>query len=268
MGLRAGTSALFLPLLVITRVPSTSAGSHIDGAFPVDATTLPLLSSVADLLIRVDKRYPSGKDHRQFKNFCKRYVESADSIRKDFFIATVGIESTAHTDNHNLDLATELGAPDEKKWPQYYFLKKGSKDVSEAIKYGGDDKSADALAAFVQRKAGVRFGGTGPLEEMDGIASDFATEIAGGGETTPLIEKAKARAAKYSAGADKEIAEVYLKVMAKAVQKGVGYFRTETDRVSRMLEDGKMNDVKRRLFEDKLRVLGSFADPKKGKQKS
>lgn len=268
-GIARATLCFLLAIVTLARAPTGASASHVDGALPVDSTTLPRLVSVADVLIVVDKSYPYGDDHDAFKSFCERFVEGSDHIRKDFLIATVGVES--YGDNHNKDLAEKLGAPDEEKYPQYYYLKKGTKDLSKASHFSGSDKSADSIAAFVKRTAGIGLGDTGTLEEMDVIAAEFTAEIAASGgdgdgaAAAALVDKAKAAAAKYASEEEKATAGVYVKVMAKAGQKGAGYFKSETERVSRMVDDGKMSAEKKKLFEEKLRILASFVVSGEGK---
>ena len=73
-----------------------------------------------------------------------------------------------------------------------------------------------------------------------------------------LAEEAADAAMSLSAEGDRAIADVYLKVISKAITKGVDYFQNESNRAKGMLRDGKMKKEKKDLFDRSLRFINCW----------
>ena len=224
------------------------------------ARSLPHLLRSFDVLLKLDKEYPYGENQDAFKSLAEAYEEQLSKpsrIRSDFLFAKISMQEYGD-DPQNQDFAKKLGAADAEKYPEYFYMKKGQ-DPKTAVRYTGEDKGFDAISAFIKEQAGVRVAESF-LPEMDAVAAKFVYADDDKARQS-LADEASTVAKSLPEESDRTLAELYLKVMGKALDKGVDYFKSESDRLKRMLGNGKMKQDKQVAFEEKLKVLASFTNP-------
>jgi len=226
---------------------------------PWHAFSLPHLLQSFDILLKLDKSYSYGEDHEAFKTVAEGYQEQLSKpgrIRSDFLFAKMAVQSYGEAENQ--DFAKSMGVADEATYPEYFYMKKG-KDPKTAVRYAGEDKGSDAISAFIKEQTGIRIAES-LLPEMDTVAAKFVYADDDKARQS-LAEEASTVAKSLPEETDRTLAELYLKVMNKALDKGLNYFKSESDRLKRMLSDGKMKKDKQAAFEEKLKVLASFTNP-------
>lgn len=226
---------------------------------PLIYLSLPHLLQSFDVLLKLDKSYPYGENHEAFKSIAESYQEQLSKpgrIRSDLLFAKMGVQNYGETQNQ--DFAKSMGVADEETYPEYFYMKKGE-DPSTAIRYEGEDKGFDAISAFIKEQTGIRIAES-LLPEMDTVAAKFVSADDDKARQG-FAEEASTVAKSLPQETDRTLAELYLKVMNKALDKGTNYFKSETDRIKRMLSDGKMKKDKQVAFEEKLKVLASFTNP-------
>mmetsp|Transcript_7705 Transcript_7705/g.12799 ORF Transcript_7705/g.12799 Transcript_7705/m.12799 type:complete len:260 (-) Transcript_7705:155-934(-) len=229
------------------------------GIVEVEEVGLPHLLRSFDVLLKIDKGHPYGENQEAFKDLAEAHEEQLSKpgrIRSDFLFAKMSVQN--YGDIQNQDFAKKLGAADENTYPEYFYMKKGQ-DPETAVRYTGEDKGFDAISVFIKEQAGIRVAET-LLPEMDAVAAKFV--YADDDKTRQgLAEEASTVAKSLPEESDRTLAELYIKVMSKALDKGMDYFTSESNRLKRMLGNGKMKKDKQGAFEEKLKVLASFTNP-------
>lgn len=129
---------------------------------------------------------------------------------------------------------------------------------SEPYTYNDENFSREKLQSFVVKhsKSILYIGLPGTLEKFDGLAAEFAKEN--------VVDKRKdilLRAEKLwdeTEGKQKQkSAEVYVKSMRKALEKGDEFFHSETVRINNVLK-GSMTKEKKADLIVRLNILESF----------
>jgi len=128
----------------------------------------------------------------------------------------------------------------------------------EPYTFSDEDFNQEKLQKFIVKhsKEILYIGLPGTLEKFDGLASEFAKEKS--------VEKRKdilLRAEKLWDGSEgkqkQKSAEVYVKTMRKALEKGDEFFHTETVRINNVLK-GSMTREKKADLSVRLNILESF----------
>lgn len=132
-------------------------------------------------------------------------------------------------------------------------------EVAEDYNGGRDLKD---LVEYVNKEAGTArtpSGGllptAGRITELDEIAAGFVASKA----QAKLLAEAREVAAGHKGKATAGAADLYIKTMAKIVEKGAGYVAKEAARVAGLLEGGAVAPAKKGEMMLKVNVLAAFA---------
>eukprot|EP00440_Ansanella_granifera_P027574 gb/GFBE01029953.1/.p1 GENE.gb/GFBE01029953.1/~~gb/GFBE01029953.1/.p1 ORF type:complete len:209 (+),score=74.86 gb/GFBE01029953.1/:1-627(+) len=136
----------------------------------------------------------------------------------------------------------------KEDFPAYFLFNEAN---SEGLRYSGSVK-ADLLANWLRRQQ-VKIPSIGTIEEFDELAKKFMKESF---SDAVLAEAKKLAEGQFSS--DRKAA-IYVKIMEKIKEKGEDYVSSELKRVSKIAE-GKVAPGKKAELEDKIKVLGVFAE--------
>lgn len=128
--------------------------------------------------------------------------------------------------------------------------------VSEPCTFSDSEFTADNIKKFIRTKSNVHIGLPGCLEAFDKIAAKFSQAH------DPEVKKALLREAEdlwdnTSGRADQKTAEVYVKTMRKALDKGDDFMSNELKRVQ-SLAKGKISKEKKEEMQQRINILQSF----------
>ncbi|XP_026822652.1 endoplasmic reticulum resident protein 29 [Rhopalosiphum maidis] len=218
------------------------------GVVSLDSLTFDkVLSKFKVSIVKFDVSYPYGEKHEEFVK-----LGSAYQSVEDLLVAEVPVKDYGDKDNE--DLAIRYGVSKEN----YPVVKLFVNGQSEPYVYNDEDFNQDKLQKFVVKhsKEILYIGLPGTLEKFDGLASEFAKE-----KSVDKRKEILLRAEKLwdiSEGKQKQkSAEVYVKSMRKALEKGDEFFHTETVRINNVLK-GSMTKEKKADLSVRLNILESF----------
>jgi len=178
----------------------------------------------------------------------KEFAGKVGDSSADMLVADVGVSEYGDKDNSDLAERYSIKSDD---FPQYRLFIKGTASSGEPIAYSGEKKS-DGFLRFVQEKAGVWIGLPGQLKAFDGLAKAFGT-----GDKAATLKKAEDELKSLDAK-DADHGKYYVKVMGKAIASA-DFVKKETDRLTKMIEDGSVKSVKKEQFGRRLNILSSFS---------
>eukprot|EP00930_Biecheleria_cincta_P098833 TRINITY_DN90483_c0_g1_i1.p1 TRINITY_DN90483_c0_g1~~TRINITY_DN90483_c0_g1_i1.p1 ORF type:complete len:247 (-),score=67.39 TRINITY_DN90483_c0_g1_i1:25-765(-) len=218
------------------------------GALKLDNFTFTKVTSQPgwSFLVKFDQSYAYGEKEDEFKLLCKHAYEAPKLL-----IAEVPVQEYGDKENDDLRQTFKLTKDD---FPAYFLIDEAH--PQPGLRYSGSIK-ADLLANWL-RKHNIKIPSIGTLEEFDALAKEFLQQ----GSSDSVLEKAKALA-EGQFSADRK-AGIYIKIMQKIKEKGEDYVDSEIKRVSKIAE-GKIGADKKAELEDKLKILGVFAE-KPGKE--
>lgn len=137
-------------------------------------------------------------------------------------------------------------------FPTLKWLPKGRNAPEHAVSYQGA-RTADAMKAWIAERL-KKDDAFARVPELTEIAIAFMGDEKDGDEAMKEMKETAA-----SMGGDmKENAQLYIKYVEKAVEKGKGYIQKELERLQRMSEGGKMSSSKLMEINRKMSVLQSF----------
>lgn len=132
------------------------------------------------------------------------------------------------------------------------------KSHPEPYKFDDEEFKQDKLQKFVTKhsRTVVYIGLPGTLEKFDGLATEFAKEKSVN-KRKDILLKAEKLWDKTEGKQKQRSAEVYVKSMRKALEKGDEFFHTETIRINNVLK-GSMTKEKISDLNIRLNILESF----------
>lgn len=218
------------------------ADATAQGALKLDNYTFDKVISIPDFsfLVKFDQSYAYGENEDEFKTLCKLSY----SVPK-FLVAEVPVQEYGDKDNE--DLATKFSVKKDD-FPVYFLFNAANQD---GLKYSGPVK-ADTLISWLRRNK-IKMPSVGTIAEMDEVVRGFLKNDMG----ATYLDKVKQLASgDYS---NDRKASMYVKIMEKIKEKGHAYVDTESKRVTKILS-GKVAEEKKEEMQDKLKVLGVFAE--------
>lgn len=131
-------------------------------------------------------------------------------------------------------------------------------DQPEPFTFKDENFSQNNLQKFVTKhtKSVVYIGLPGTLENFDGLAAEFAKEKSVD-KRKNLLVKAEKLWDQTEGKQKQKSAEVYVKSMRKALEKGDAFFQSETVRINNVLK-GSMTQEKKADLGVRLNILESF----------
>lgn len=181
---------------------------------------------------------------------CKRLVPEyktlGEAVASDPRLKDRVVVAKVDADAHR-ELGERFGV---RGFPTIKFFGRG-KAVKAPEDYQGG-RTAPEFLSFLADKV-KSDAGFARVDELDGIAAKFENAD----DKAALLEQARAAAATVAEDA-KENADLYVKFMAKALEKGEGYIAKELARLEKMLDKGSMSSSKVEEVSRKVSVLSSF----------
>jgi len=216
------------------------------GCVPLDIFTFDkIISKFKAAAIKFDVAYPYGTKHDEFA----KVAEAAHTV-PDLLVGEVGVKD--YGEKENADLA-ERYKVNKDDFPVVKLFVAG---VSEPYTFSDSEFTADNIKKFIRTKSNVHIGLPGCLEAFDKIAAKFSQA------TDPDVKKALLREAEdlwdnTTGRADQKTAEVYVKTMRKALDKGDDFVSNELKRVQ-SLAKGKISKEKKEEMQQRINILQSF----------
>mmetsp|Transcript_27918 Transcript_27918/g.61277 ORF Transcript_27918/g.61277 Transcript_27918/m.61277 type:complete len:250 (-) Transcript_27918:220-969(-) len=154
----------------------------------------------------------------------------------------------------NADAHRSLGDKFEVRgFPTIKYLPRGKAPTKEnAVDYN-QARTAEKFLEYLQEQVASDKG----FARVDALA-DIAKKFKDAADKSALIKEAKAKIAKVAAE-EKENAELYVKLMEKAVEKGVDYLAKEKSRLEKMLGSGGVHSSKVDEMSRKASILGALS---------
>ncbi len=174
----------------------------------------------------------------------------------DILLAEVGVRD--YGEKENQDLADKYGVKKDD-FPVLKLFLDGK--VDNPITYTDKDFKADNIKNFLKQKSGIKILLESCLEEFDAIAEKFGSESTSKEELKKLLTDAKTKAKGLIKEDEKKSANIYVKIMEKAIERGIIFFESEKERVKNILS-GKVSDAKKKELQGRLNIIQSFIPPK------
>ncbi|VVC36132.1 Hypothetical protein CINCED_3A024866 [Cinara cedri] len=170
----------------------------------------------------------------------------------ELLVAEVPVKDYGDKDNE--DLAIRYGLT-KKDFPVVKLFVAGQ---PEPYTFTDEEFNQDKLQKFVSKhsKTIVYIGLPGTLEKFDQLAAEFAKEKLADQRKNILL-KAENLWDSIEGKQKQRSAEIYVKTMRKALEKGDEFFHTETVRINNVLK-GSMTNEKKADLGIRLNVLESF----------
>ena len=189
--------------------------------------------------------YPYGTKHDEFA----KVAEAAHTV-PDLLVGEVGVKDYGEKENADLAERYKVNKDD------FPVVKLFVADVSEPYTFSDSEFTADNIKKFIRTKSNVHIGLPGCLEAFDKIAAKFSQA------SDPEVRKALLREAEdlwdnTTGRADQKTAEVYVKTMRKALDKGDEFVSSELKRVQ-SLAKGKISKEKKEEMQQRINILQSF----------
>lgn len=204
-----------------------------------------VISKFKAAVIKFDVAYPYGTKHDEFA----KVAEAAHTV-PDLLVGEVGVKD--YGEKENADLA-ERYKVNKDDFPAVKLFVAG---VSEPYTFSDSEFTADNVKKFIRTKSNVHIGLPGCLEAFDKIATKFSQA------RDPEVKKALLREAEdlwdnTTGRADQKTAELYVKTMRKALDKGDDFVHNELKRVQGLAK-GKMSKEKKEEIQQRINILQSF----------
>ena len=164
-------------------------------------------------------------------------------------MAEVGVKD--YGDMENTDLAERFGVKKED-FPKVMLFVKGR---DEPFIFEGDFK-AEELKKFIRLNSQIYIGLEGCLETFDRIVDKFMFSN-DYNEKKGLLRDAEDSWDALKSPSDRKIAETYVKVMRKVMDKGKAFVKQEKTRVEGLMT-GRLTEEKKEEMQGRLNILKSF----------
>ncbi|GIL81325.1 hypothetical protein Vretimale_1122 [Volvox reticuliferus] len=219
------------------------------------------LPGVVDLTPDTFDKFVNGAKHAIVEFYapwcghCKRMVPEfqklGELVTSDPKLKNQVVIGKVNADNHR-----SLGEKFEVRgFPTIKYFARGkpvNKDTAEDYQQA---RTATAFVDFLKGKLAADKG-FARVEALDPIAKKFVEAE----DKAAVIAEAEAAAATVEAEDAKANAAIYVKVMQKALEKGVEYLSKEKARLEKMLAGGSVAAAKVDEMSRKTSVLGAFLD--------
>lgn len=250
-----------IPILLFPLLWTFAFGSNTKGVLNLDSWTFDkVVDGSRNVLVMFDKEYPYGDYVDRFKEFASKVGEMGVQSQ-DLIIAQVG--KTDYGDIKNIDLHERFHV-EEKDFPVFKLFKKGNTEAS-SWDVEKEEITLESLSHFVQSSANVWIGLPGCIKEFNDVAKIFMSTTSEEERANILDEKSR-YLAEEADETNKDSVKAYVRVMKKILEKGEEFIKTEKARIKK-LQNGKITEKKKELFQRRLNVLGAFEIQKTEKVK-
>ncbi|KAK7078692.1 Endoplasmic reticulum resident protein 29 [Halocaridina rubra] len=238
--------SVVLLLAVLGASLRLSDAINAKGCTPLDSWTFDkIIPKFKAAIVKFDIAYPYGKKHDEYTK-----LSAAGRGSPELLVAEVGVKD--YGDNENMDLAERFGV----KKDDFPVVKLFVNGKDEPVDFDGEFTD-EGLKKFIRRHAAIYIGLEGCLEVFDRIVDKYmASEKST--ERKDLLRQAEDEWDKIKSPSDQQIAETYVKIMRRVLEKGNEFISTETTRVKGLL-DGKITKEKKEEMQGKLNILKSFS---------
>lgn len=232
-------------LVVVLAVVGAARAINAKGCTPLDAWTFDkIIPKFQAAVVKFDVAYPYGKKHEEFTK-----LSAAGRGSPELLVAEVGVKD--YGDMENTDLAERFGVKKED-FPKVMLFVAGKE---EPLVFEGDFK-AEEMKKFIRRNSGIYIGLEGCLETFDRIVDKFMVSEDFTAKKQLLRDAEDAWDALKSPS-DRKIAETYVKVMRKVLEKGREFVKQEKTRVEGLMT-GRITEEKKEEMQGRLNILKSF----------
>lgn len=167
----------------------------------------------------------------------------------ELLVAEVGVKD--YGDMENMDLAERFGVVKED-FPRVFLFVSGK---DEPVQFDGQF-TAEELKKFIRRNSNAYIGLEGCLESFDRLADKIMTSDSYN-EKKSLVRKAEDEWDKLKSPSDQKLAETYVKVMRKVIDKGPEFVSQEISRVEGLMS-GRITKEKKAEMQGRMNILKSF----------
>jgi len=240
-------------IFIVSFVVSIDA-DNAKGAVNLDAFTFEkVIPKFKVALVKFDSAYPYGEKQDEF-------VKVAADVKStpELILAEVGVRDYGEKENE--DLANRYSVKKDD-YPVLKLFLNG--DLSKPVTFDDKDFKADNIKAFIKKHSNIRLLLDYCVQELDEIANKFPD--ASKDQQKKMIEDAKKKASALTLEKDKKSAQVYVKIMEKALERGNIFFDSEHERVKNILS-GKVTDAKKSELQGRINILQSFLVSKSKKE--
>jgi len=225
-----------------------SINCETKGAIGLDSLTFDkVVTKFKASLVKIDTAYPYGEKQDEWAK-----VAVDLKATPDLLVADVGVRDYGEKENE--DIANKYSIKKDD-FPQIRLFLNG--DLENPVPFEGKDFKADDIKAFVKERAGIKILLDSCLEEFDDLAAKFAKHKASKEEQKKVLETAKTKASALNKEPEKKSANIYVKIMEKAIERGVVFYDSERQRVQNLLS-GKLSDTKKKELQGRLNIIQSF----------
>ncbi|XP_063850923.1 endoplasmic reticulum resident protein 29-like [Scylla paramamosain] len=230
---------------VLLVVMGAAGAINSKGCTPLDAWTFDkIIPKFHAALVKFDVAYPYGKKHQEFTK-----LSAAGRGSPELLVAEVGVKD--YGDMENMDLAERFGVKKEE-FPKVMLFVDGR---DEPVVFEGEFKNEE-LKKFIRKNSQVYIGLEGCLETFDRIVDKFMVSE-DHAQKKGLLRDAEDAWDALKSPSDRKIAETYVKVMRKVLEKGKEFVKQERSRVEGIMT-GRITEEKKQEIEGRLNVLKSF----------
>lgn len=166
----------------------------------------------------------------------------------DLLVAEVGVQDFG--EKENTGLAEKYGVS-KSDFPALRLFKSSAEDPV-VFK---EDWTANNIKDFIRRESGIRLVLDKCLAEYDELAERFMLSPAA--ERNDILQQAESSAAVQQSADQKNIADNYIKLMHKVMERGDKFIASEKERLQNLMK-GKISDGKKSQLQARLNVLHSF----------
>ncbi|XP_071531891.1 endoplasmic reticulum resident protein 29 [Panulirus ornatus] len=222
-----------------------SSAINAKGCTPLDSWTFDkIIPKFKAAVVKFDIAYPYGKKHEEYTK-----LSAAGRGSPELLVAEVGVKD--YGDMENMDLAERFGVVKED-FPKVMLFVSGKDDH---VVFEGEF-NAEELKKFIRRHSEVYIGLEGCLEAFDRIVDRFMiTE--NHSDRKALLRRAEDEWDKLKSPSDQQIAETYVKIMRKVIEKGTEFVTLEKARVEGLMNE-RITKEKKEEMQGRLNVLKSF----------
>ncbi|XP_055315696.1 protein windbeutel [Sitodiplosis mosellana] len=250
--------AVFLLILINCSLHLTY-GLVCEGCLELDEITFDkILAKFSTVLVKFDIAFPYGKKHDEYAKFAKEINKMSYD---DLIVSVVGIKNYGQTTNNKL--AERFNVNDQL--PEIKLFTNGN-----ALKWIDFPKDANIttenLQQFLRRKSNVKIILPECLKQFDEYAAKFVKTVQLTSTTlstsTPkgaeaIVNEASREATKLETKHQQQIAQIYLLIMRRILERNISFIGAERSRLQKVL-DGKISDQKRKEINQKLNILSAF----------
>lgn len=230
---------------VLVAMVGVTRAINAKGCTPLDAWTFDkIIPKFQAAIVKFDIAYPYGKKHEEFTK-----LSAAGRGSPELLVAEVGVKD--YGDMENTDLA-ERFAVKKEDFPRVMLFVRGRDDP---FIFEGDFK-AEELKKFIRKNSEIYIGLEGCLETFDRIVDKFMVSE-DYNKRKGLLRKAEDAWDALKSPSDRKIAETYVKVMRKVLDKGRDFVKQEKSRVEGLMT-GRITDEKKEEMQGRLNILKSF----------